>query len=45
MVARGTTRFGSLDSSPYAAVVSKPIHDQKAKKIPSAAVPAATVVP
>ena len=34
-------RFGSRDSSPYAAVVSKPTHDQKAKNRPIAALPAA----
>src|ERR1700741_120407 len=37
MVARGMIRFGSLDSSPYIAVDSKPTHDQNAKNSPSPA--------
>lgn len=36
-VARGMTRLGSRDSSPYIAVDSKPTHDQKAKNRPSPA--------
>ncbi len=35
-------RFGSLDSSPYIAVDSKPTHDQKAKNRPRPALAPAT---
>ena len=42
MVARGMIRLGSLDSSPYIAVDSKPTHDQKAKNRPRPALAPAT---
>ena len=45
MVARGMIRFGSLDSSPYIAVDSKPTHDQNAKNRPSPALAPATRPP